>query len=243
MHGVCSNMKNKVLVLGGSSDIGIAVIRKLLKKNYDVTAHFSSNNKNLKKKFKNINLIKVNFSSISSKNINSTINKKKLNNFNYIINLVGYIDNKSFLETNLASMIKSLKINALIPMLIIRSNLKNMEKRKFGRILNCSTIGVKFGGGEFSFNYNLAKHCLEFIPNKFKYFAEKNVLINNLRIGFTDTKIHNHMKKTLKGAKRVKLIPIKRMSNPDEISEYIISLISEKNSYMTGQTLTVAGGE
>ncbi len=239
-------MKNKILVLGGSSDIGVTVIKKLLQKNYYVTAHYSSNNRNLnnlKKNYKLLNLVKINFAKINSNNINKVISGKKLYNFSNIINLVGYIDNKSFLNTNLESMIKALKINVLIPTLIIRSNLNYMMKKNFGRILNCSTIGIKFGGGEFSYNYNLSKHCLEFIPNKFKSLSEKNVLINNLRIGFTDTKIHKRMKKTLKGAKRVKLIPMKRMSKPDEISEYIISLISEKNSYMTGQTLTVAGGE
>ena len=34
------------------------------------------------------------------------------------------------------------------------------------------------------------KHCLEFIPNSYKIWAKKNVLINNLRIGLTNTKIH-----------------------------------------------------
>jgi len=33
------------------------------------------------------------------------------------------------------------------------------------------------------------------------------------------------------------------MAKADEISNYIVGLVSEKNSYMTGQTITVAGGE
>ena len=65
-----------------------------------------------------------------------------------------------------------------------------------------------YGGGEFSFNYNLSKHCLEFIPGKFKSWAKSNILINNLRIGHTDTKIHKKMKKALFGKKRIKLIPL-----------------------------------
>ena len=68
-----------------------------------------------------------------------------------------------------------------------------MLKKKWGRIVNCTTIGIKFGGGEFSYNYNLAKHCLEFIPNKFKFWAKNNVLINNIRIGHTKTKIHKRI--------------------------------------------------
>ena len=43
--------------------------------------------------------------------------------------------------------------------------------------------------------------------------------------------------------KRISLIPAKRMATIDEITNYIIELSSEKNSYMTGQTIAVSGGE
>ena len=69
-----------------------------------------------------------------------------------------------------------------------------MIKNGYGRILNCSSIGVKFGGGLNSYNYSLSKHTSEFIPSFFKKLAKKNILYNNLRIGFTDTKIHKKIK-------------------------------------------------
>ena len=43
--------------------------------------------------------------------------------------------------------------------------------------------------------------------------------------------------------KRIKLIPANRMAEPKEISIYITNLTTESNSYMTGETITVAGGE
>jgi len=51
------------------------------------------------------------------------------------------------------------------------------------------------------------------------------------------------MKKNLRLKKRLKLIPIERMAKPREIALYILNLITENNSYMTGQTITVSGGE
>ena len=52
------------------------------------------------------------------------------------------------------------------------------------------------------------------------------------------------MKRNLKNMKqRLKLIPMNRMAEPKEIALYIVNLTTEKNSYMTGQTLTVSGGE
>tara|TARA_B100000809_G_C14878963_1_gene438440 strand:- start:353 stop:508 length:156 start_codon:yes stop_codon:yes gene_type:complete len=51
------------------------------------------------------------------------------------------------------------------------------------------------------------------------------------------------MKKPLKGNKRIQLIPMNRMAEASEIANYIVYLASDKNSYMTGQTVSISGGE
>ena len=240
------NMKKKhVLILGGSSDIGIEVIKIFLKLNWNVSAHYFKNKTKLnllKKKSKNLNLIKLDFSKANPK-VEILIKKNFKDKYDSIINLIGYIDNIGYENTNLKSITKSLTANMIIPVLIEKNCVKKMISQKWGRILNCSSIGIKFGGGKNSFNYSLSKHCLEFIPNSYKFWAENNVFINNLRIGVTDTKIHKRMKKNLQLKERLKLIPAKRMATPSEMAVYIVNLSTEKNSYMTGQTLTVAGGE
>ncbi len=233
--------KRKVLILGGSSDIGVEVINLFLKKNWNITAHYSSNLNSLKKFKEKINLIKFDFK--NEKNIEQKINKKFKGNFHSIINLVGYIDNKSHKNTNHKSILNALTVNTILPLLVIRRAIPFMLKEKWGRIVNGSSLGVAYGGGENSFNYGLSKHLLEFIPGKYKFWAENNVLINNLRIGFTDTKIHKKMYKTLKGKKRINLIPMKRMAKPIEMANYLVFLASEENSFMTNETLSATGGE
>ena len=69
-----------------------------------------------------------------------------------------------------------------------------MEKKKYGRIINTSSIGVKFGGGINTFSYSVSKHINEFIPNEIRKLSTKNVLYNVLRIGMTDTKFHKKIK-------------------------------------------------
>ncbi len=234
-----------VLILGGSSDIGIEVIKIFLKLNWVVTAHFFKNKKKLLalKGFGKLNLVQFNFANekflVSEKLIIKKFNKK----YDSIINLVGYIDNRGFENTNLKNILKSLTANAILPILVEKVLVKKMLTQKWGRILNCSSIGVKFGGGVNSYNYALSKHCLEFIPNSYKNWAKRNVFINNLRIGVTNTKIHKRMKKNLQIKERLKLIPINRMAEPKEIAIYIKNLTTKENSYTTGQTITVAGGE
>ena len=236
--------KKHLLVLGGSSDIGSEVIKSFLNLKWDVTAHFNKNSKKLKilqKKTKNLKLVKFNFA-----NYNLSTEKLILKKFNKkydsIINLICYLDNKSFDKTNLKNILKSLSANALIPILIQKIAVKKMLNQKFGRILNCTSIGIKFGGGTYTYNYALAKHSLEFIPSSYKNWAKKNVLINNLRIGITNTKAHKRTKgKDLN--RRIKLIPMNRMAEPKEISSCIMNLATDKNSYITGQTISISGGE
>ena len=71
---------------------------------------------------------------------------------------------------------------------------------------------------------------------------KKNIFINTLRIGVVNTKLLKSIKgKNIK--KRVKLIPIKRMAEPKEMSKIIYDLTPEQNTYITGEKITIADGE
>ena len=235
-----NNNKKHVLILGGSSDIGLEVANLFIKNNWNVTLHFFKNEKKIKS-MKKINLIKFNFTEYNSF-VEKKIKRKFSGDYDSLINLVGYIDNKSFFNTNLKTIFKSVAANAILPILIEKNLIKRMVLKKWGRIIRGSSIGVKYGGGKNSYNYALSKHLQEFIPSDYKNWAKKNILINNLRIGVTDTKIHRKISnKNMK--KRVKLIPLGRMANKKEIAKFIFQLSSEKNTFITGETISIAGGE
>jgi 3-oxoacyl-[acyl-carrier protein] reductase len=240
-------MKNKnktTLILGGSSDIGTETTSKFLSKGWKVIAHYNTNNDSLKKLkkiyVKKLFLIPANFKNKNS--INLFLKKIKRFDISSFVNLIGYIDNISYQKTNLISLVNSLQINSLIPMLIQKSLLKNMKEKKFGRMLHVSSIGVKYGGGENTFSYSLSKHLLEFNPSFIKKLSQHNLLSNILRVGFVNTKIHKKIRnKNL--SKRIDLIPIKRAAEINEITDMIFFLASEKNSYISNETITIAGGE
>mgnify|MGYP001451026685 CR=1 FL=1 len=229
----------KILILGSSSDIGYELTKILLNTNNHLHLHYFSNKNSLKRiNSKKVKLIKSNFG-LSQK---SLILKKFDNNYDAIINLVGYIDNKSFNNFSYDNLIKSLTINSIVPMLIIRKSVDNMLKKKYGRIINTSSIGVKFGGGKNTFSYSLSKHINEFIPSFFKILAENNVFYNVLRIGLTDTKIHKKIKRK-NMIQRVKMLPTKKMAKPIDIANYINFLCLENNNFITNEIINISGGE
>lgn len=232
----------KILILGASSDIGTEIVKKFLNNKWEVYGHYFSNNKPLKK-FQNSNLrsIKINFLDKESE-IDKKLKILKKVKFDAFINLAGFIDNKTFENFKIEDMLRTFKVNTVVPLYILKIIIKSMIVKKFGRILLTSSIGAKFGGGKNTFNYSISKKANEFIPRNYKDWAKNNVLINSLIIGVTDTKIHKKIsKKNIK--KRSKLIPINRLADPKEISEYVSFLLSDKNTYITGQVLSISGGE
>ena len=230
------NMK-KILILGGSSDIGTELISKLLKIT-DVLLHIHHNKKNFKiKKNNKIKFIKKDLSNLNDKNLIKYFD----DDYDIIINLVGYISNQSFLRFNLKEIQKTIMINSLIPFLIIKNSIRNMTRKNYGRIINTSSVGVKFGGGNSTFSYSLSKHINEFIPGELRKLCSKNILYNTLRIGVTNTKFHKKIKnKSLK--ERTKLIPIKRMATTQDIADYIVYLIFN-NNYVANEVINITGGE
>ena len=227
----------KALILGGNSDIGIKVIEKLIEdKDLLLSIHYNRFPPKLKFK-KKINFIKKNLFDVNEKNINKIFE----NDYDIIINLVGYVSDQSFFNFSLKELNKTISINSIVPYLIIRNSLKNMIKKKFGRIVNTSSVGIKFGGGKKTFAYSISKYLNEFIPSDIRELSSKNIFYNTLRIGVTNTKFHKKIKnKSLKN--RVKLIPANKLGSVDDVSNYIMYLI-RNNNFITNEIVSITGGE
>ncbi len=227
----------KFLILGGNSDIGLQLLTNLTnEENFKIHVHY--NKKFSKKNIQaNIKLIKKDLSKINSKNLNKVFD----NNYDIIVNLVGYVSKQSFSNFSIKEVQKTILVNSLVPFIIIRNSLKSMLKNNYGRIINTSSIGVKYGGGINTFSYSLSKHLNEFMPSEIKKISSKNILYNTVRIGVTDTKFHKKIKnKSIQ--KRIKLIPLKKMATTKDIAKYIFYLIVE-NNFITNEVINITGGE
>ena len=237
------NLK-KVLVLGGSSDIGVSIIKIYLRNNYKVIAHYNKTNKNLKKLVKinkNLKLIKFNFMT-SLKKIEKFLDNKEFKDCSVFINALGHIKEVAFEKLKLSDIDNVIKVNFYPSVYFTKIIGPEMNKRKWGRIVNLGSIGVKFGGGNKNFPYSFSKHALEFIPTEIKKWNINNVLVNTIRVGVTDTKLHQKLKsKNMR--KRKMLIPMKRIADTVEIAEFVYFLGSEKNTYISNQVLSISGGE
>ena len=134
-------------------------------------------------------------------------------------------------------------MNVKAPWLLSRAAIDIMSKQGYGRIVNISSVGVKFDGSIATMHYSASKGALETLTMSFaKAGAPHNVLVNAVRAGVTDTEFHAKLNRP-DLSKRINLVPLKRLAEPKEIAEAVLFLAGNQSSYVTGTILTVAGGE
>ena len=171
---------------------------------------------------------------------------------NFLANLSTPIDilvnNAGILKVGLYNELSSddfqeiLQINVIAPFKIISGVVESMKQKKFGRIINISSIwGQKSREGRSI--YSSSKAALDALTKSLALeFASYNVLINSVAPGYVDTELITKYNTDLELEKIKKTIPIQRFAKKIEISELVKFLCSEENSYITGQIITIDGG-
>jgi NAD(P)-dependent dehydrogenase (short-subunit alcohol dehydrogenase family) len=235
----------QVLITGASSDIGIETCKKYISKGFNVIGHYNLGQDEFFKlvdSSQNMQAIQIDMSDHDNIEKAFVENEDLFKKTNVLINMAAISHPKPFPEISAGNILETLNINLIAALLFVRMVTPEMVKRKWGRIVNIGSIGVKFGGGSNSFCYSLSKHSLEFFPVDHKEWAADNVFVNTLRVGVTDTKFHeNNPGKNM--ARRVDMIPAKRMAKPEEIADIIYWYGSDQNTFTTGQVISVSGGE
>ena len=235
----------KVLILGASSDIGIALCRLYLANKCRVLGLYNQGQSvltHLAEEYPGLTLCQLNFD--SPENIENFIYNKRnqLLESEIVVHAAALLEPVPFFDMTADNLLRAFTVNVIPSLLFTRTLVPAMIDRGWGRIVNLSSIGVKFGGGSKTFCYSLSKHALEFFPNDHKNWASKNVLINTLRVGVTDTRVHKiDPEKDMN--QRISMIPLGRMATPDEIANVVYWLGSDLNTFTTGQVITTAGGE
>jgi 3-oxoacyl-[acyl-carrier protein] reductase len=158
-----------------------------------------------------------------------------------LVNNAGITKDNIFLRMSENEWEDVLNVNLNSTFNILKLITKGMVKRKYGRIINISSVvGVTGGAGQV--NYSASKAGLIGLTKSLSQeIATRNITVNCIAPGFIETPMTEKLDDKRKDA-ILNSIPMNRIGKPKDLSSAIIFLASKESSYITGQTLHINGG-
>jgi len=241
--------KNKsILIVGASGSIGSETALRLSKAGYNIGLHFVNNVEKVKKLYNTINKItkaKIFQSDLKDyKSCKILIDRfaKEFNNLYGLAFCGGTIRWKNWNTLNRNDWQKSFFEHCIVPFEL--SRLFSLKVKKNGRIVFLGSISPKYGGSNRSFNYATAKGALEIISKGLsKNLAKRKFCVNVVRSGFVNSPQQRKGRSRKEITKRIKKIPLGRAGYADEIAFVISNLFAKESSFITGEIISVAGGD
>jgi 3-oxoacyl-[acyl-carrier protein] reductase len=159
----------------------------------------------------------------------------------YLVNNAGITKDKLALRMSVDDFTDVITANLTSAFIGCKAALKAMGKKKFGSIVNISSI-VGEMGNPGQVNYSASKGGLNAMTKSFaKEAAARSIRYNSVTPGFIQTDMTHALKEEVK-AEYEKNIPLARFGQPKEIAEAVAFLLSDSSSYITGEILKVNGG-
>jgi acetoacetyl-CoA reductase len=126
---------------------------------------------------------------------------------------------------------------------VTRQVIEGMRSRKFGRIVNISSInGQKGQFGQV--NYSAAKAGdIGFTKALALENAKGGITVNAICPGYINTEMVQAVPKDVLEKSILPLIPINRLGEPDEIARAVVFLAADEAGAITGSTLSINGGQ
>jgi acetoacetyl-CoA reductase len=238
-------MARVALVTGGTRGIGAAISKALKAKGYTVAANYGGNDE-AAAKFKaetGIAPYKWDVSSFEACAAGVKKIEAELGAVDVLVNNAGITRDamfhrmtveqwKAVIDTNLGSLFN-----------MTRQVWEGMRARKFGRVVNISSInGQKGQMGQA--NYSAAKAGeLGFTKALAQEGARAGVTVNAICPGYINTEMVQAVPKDVLEKSILPQIPIGRLGEPEEIARCVVFLASDDAGLITGATLTANGGQ
>jgi acetoacetyl-CoA reductase len=126
---------------------------------------------------------------------------------------------------------------------VTRQVWESMRARKFGRVINISSInGQKGQMGQT--NYSAAKAGeIGFTKALAQENAKVGITVNAICPGYINTEMVQAVPKEVLEKSILPLIPVGRLGEPDEIARCVVFLAADGAAFITGSTMTVNGAQ
>ena len=234
----------KVLVTGASGGIGKAIAMELSSSGADLclTGRNESELENLQKIIGgNCQIIISDLS--NSEGISNLADQAQdiMGQIDILVNNAGITKDNLFMRMSEDDWNEVININLNSIFKLTKQLIKGMIKRRYGRIINItSVIGVAGGAGQS--NYSASKAGIIAMSKSLaQEVGSRSVTVNSIAPGFIETNMTAELSDDRK-EDILRSISVGRLGKPDDIAGAVCFLASDKASYITGQTIHINGG-
>tara|TARA_Y100000591_G_scaffold332887_2_gene372119 strand:- start:1787 stop:2521 length:735 start_codon:yes stop_codon:yes gene_type:complete len=238
------NLKDKkVLITGATGGIGNCLVKKFNELDANIIATGTNESKLTKLKGMFSKIQTEQFKLDNHDKIENFINEidTKLGGLDVLINNAGITLDDLSIRLSEEKWKKVLDINLTSTFLMCKYAIKKMLKRKYGKIINITSI-VGHTGNLGQANYSASKAgIIAFSKSLAIEYAKKKINVNCVSPGFIKTdmteKINEDFKKIL-----ISKIPSGDLGTGEDVSNCVAFLASDLANYINGETIHVNGG-
>lgn len=237
------------LVTGSSRGIGRGIALEMAREGADIVVNYILSEVEAKRVSRSIEemgrkalVVKADVSKLDQV---ETMRKQALNEFagvDILVNNAGIHQHLKSWETSHADWKRILEVNLDGTFLCSRTFSPEMRAKKWGRIINVSSI-VAFIGTDHEAHYGASKAAVLGLTRALALeLAPYNITVNAVSPGLIETDMTSASTPEQR-RKEIQLIPLGRIGQPSDIAYAAAFLASDRASFITGQTIHVNGGE
>jgi len=231
------------VVIGGSGEIGLGIIAKLLSEGRNVVYTYNSNSdvvRETDKMYSRIISVKSDVQSSSDiENLANLIEAKRIK-ISSVIYAAGKTNDKLFISMSEEDFADVMDVNLYGCFRVCKALINNLAVNQGCIVLISSVSGMTGKIGQV--NYSCSKAgMIAMCRNLALEYAAMGIRVNCIAPGLIKTKMLDKVPERQLNAIK-KNIPLKRLGLPSDVANAVFFLVSGSGGYITGQTLVVDGG-
>ena len=238
----------RVLVTGGTRGLGRAIAVNFAREGAWVAVNYSSDDSSALDTESELKRISPQSLTIKADVSSRTAVEKMINDVlstweyvDILVNNAGIIRDKMLMFLNENDWDRVLDVNLKGTYLCSKAVIKPMIARKSGRIINMTSPSA-LSGRISQTNYAASKGgVISFTKALSREIARLGITVNAVCPGVIKTNMTEDLDEKTKND-FLKMIPMGRFGDPDDVARAVLFLASKKARYITGQVLVVDGG-
>ena len=229
--------KYRAVVTGATRGMGYAIAERLLKDGIEVIATGTSEDVDYPN---SASYYPVDF--LDDSRVEAFVEYLKQQKIDILVNNAGINKIDEFANIDIDDFDRILKVNLRTPFLLCQAVIPHMKENSWGRIVNITSIWGNITK-EYRASYSSSKFGLDGMTVALaSELSEMGILANSVGPGFIDTDLTRSVLGEKGIAKVLDQIPIKRLGQANEIASLVSWLVSNENTYISGQNIMIDGG-